>query len=115
MLSDANPSIGRFDKSFLIHMIRDFFIILVIVTVLEFSLKAALVYYNYVANGEDEAQVVAEDLADNVRSIMRNEGGPVAARTMYPIPETKWSDPGHVTAPRHSGHHAGPTEGSSRA
>lgn len=98
MLSDDNPSIGRFDKSFLIHMIRDFFIILVIVTVLEFSLKAALVYYNYVANGEDEAQVVAEDLADNVRSIMRNEGGPVAARTMYPILETNWSDLGYVIA-----------------
>ena len=98
MLKDDHPSIGRFDKSFLIHMIKDFFIILVIVTVLEFSLKAALVYYNYVTNGKDEAQIVAEDLADNVRSIMRNEGGPVAARTMYPILETNWSDLGYVIA-----------------
>ena len=68
-----------------------------------------------ITNGEDEAQVVAENLTDNARSIMRNKGGLVAARTMYPIPETKWSDPGHVTAPRHSGHHADPSEGPSWA
>lgn len=98
MLRDDNPSIGRFDKSFLIHMIRDFFIILVIVTAAEFSLKAGLVYYNYVVDGQNEAAVVSEDLANNVRSIMRNEGGPVAARTMYPILERNWSDLGYVIA-----------------
>jgi hypothetical protein len=98
MLLDDNPSIGRFDKSFLIHMIRDFFVILVLVTLAEFSLKAALVYYNYVVHGEGEAAVVAEDLAENVRSIMLNEGGPVAARTMYPILERNWSDLGYVIA-----------------
>ena len=98
MLRDDNPSIGRFDKSFLIHMIRDFFIVLVIVTAVEFSLKAGLVWYNYLVNGEEEAFVVAEDLADNVRSIMQNEGGPVAARTMYPILERNWSDLGYVIA-----------------
>lgn len=98
MLRDDNPSIGRFDKSFLIHMIRDFFIILVLVTIVEFSLKGGLVWYNYVVNGEQEAAVVAEDLADNVRSIMQNEGGPVAARTMYPILERNWSDLGYVIA-----------------
>ncbi|MEM9578125.1 MAG: methyl-accepting chemotaxis protein [Pseudomonadota bacterium] len=98
MLRDDNPSIGRFDKSFLIHMIRDFFIILVIVTVVEFSLKAGLVYYNYLVNGEREAAIVAEDLADNVLSIMQNEGGPVAARTMYPILERNWSDLGYTIA-----------------
>lgn len=98
MLRDDNPSIGRFDKSFLIHMIKDFFVILVIVTVLEFSLKAALVYYNYSANGTREAAVVADDLAENVRSIMQNEGGPVAARTMYPILERNWSDLGYLVA-----------------
>ncbi len=98
MLRDDSASIGRFDKSFLIHMIKDFFVILVIVTVVEFSLKAALVYYNYVVDGEREASIVAEDLADNVRSIMRNEGGPVAARTMYPILERNWSDLGYVIA-----------------
>lgn len=98
MIRDDSSSLGRFDKSFLIHMIRDFFFILVIVTVIEFSLKAALVYYNFLANGEDEAALVAGDLSENVRSIMRNEGGPVAARTMYPILERNWSDLGYVIA-----------------
>ncbi|MEQ8257221.1 MAG: hypothetical protein RH980_14335 [Roseovarius confluentis] len=112
---DDTPSIGCFDRPFLIHIIRDVFVISPIVTVPEFSLKAALVTYMDITNGEDEAQVVAENLTDNARSIMRNKGGLVAARTMYPIPETKWSDPGHVTAPRHSGHHADPSEGPSWA
>jgi len=98
MIRDDSPSIGRFDKSFLIHMIKDFFVILVIVTVLEFSLKAGLVYYNYETNGRDEARTVADDLAANVRSIMQNEGGPVAARTMYPILDRNWSDLGYAIA-----------------
>ncbi len=98
MIHDNSPSIGRFDKSFLIHMIKDFFVILLLVTVLEFSLKGALVYYNYVVDGAEEAAVVADDLAQNVRSIMQNEGGPVAARTMYPILEKNWSDLGYIIA-----------------
>ncbi|MGB3408475.1 MAG: HAMP domain-containing protein [Jannaschia sp.] len=98
MIDENNPSIGRFDKSFLVHMIKDFFIVLILVTVVEFSLKAGLVYYNFQVNGADEAELVAEDLADNVRSIMRNEGGPVAARTMYPILEENWSDLGYSIA-----------------
>lgn len=98
MTHGDSASVGRFDKSFLVHMIWDFFVILVIVTVLEFSLKAALVYSNYIVNGEEEAAAVAEDLAQNVHSIMRNEGGPVAARTVYPILERNWSDLGYVIA-----------------
>ena len=93
-----SASIGRFDKSFLVHMIRDFFWVLVIVTVVEFTIKAGLVYWNYQANGADEAQTVAEDLAENVRSIMQNEGGPVAARTMYPILDRNWTELGYEIA-----------------
>lgn len=98
MLDTNNPSIGRFDKSFLVHMIRDFFLVLLAVSVLEFALKAGFVYYNYTVNGVSEAQIVAEDLAENVRSIMRNEGGPVAARTIYPILERNWTDLGYAVA-----------------
>lgn len=98
MLDQDSPAIGRFDKSFLIHMIRDFFIILLIVTALEFSLKAALVWWNWASDGQNEAQVVADDLAENVRAIMRNEGGPVAARTMYPILDRNWTDLGYDIA-----------------
>jgi methyl-accepting chemotaxis protein len=98
MLDTNNPSIGRFDKSFLVHMIKDFFLVLLAVSVLEFALKAAFVYYNFSVNGVSEAQVVADDLAENVRSIMRNEGGPVAARTIYPILERNWTDLGYAVA-----------------
>lgn len=98
MHDQDSAAIGRFDKSFLIHMIKDFFLILLLVTVLEFSLKAGLVWWNFRANGAAEAMVVAEDLAENVRSIMRNEGGPVAARTVYPILDANWADLGYVVA-----------------
>jgi hypothetical protein len=43
MLDTNNPAIGRFDKSFLVHMIKDFFLVLLAVSVLEFALKAAAV------------------------------------------------------------------------
>ncbi|MEP4246816.1 HAMP domain-containing protein [Tateyamaria sp.] len=88
-------SIGRFDKSFLIHMIKDFFIVLMAVSVLEFALKGANVYRIYSSDGESQARVVAEELAENVVSIMLNEGGPVAARTIYPILDQNWEDLGY--------------------
>ena len=93
-----DPSIGRFDRSFLVHMIKDFFVILLLVTVLEFAFKAGLVYYNFTVNGEEKVQHAAEEIADNVRSIMRNEGGPVAARTLYPILRNNWKDLGYSIA-----------------
>jgi hypothetical protein len=40
MLDTDNPSVGRFDKSFLVHMIKDFFLVLLAASVLEFALKA---------------------------------------------------------------------------
>src|SRR6056297_544330 len=97
-LDQNSPLIGRFDQSFLIHMIRDFFVILVAVTVLEFTLKAALVYYKFRVSGPERTQEAAEGIADNVRSIMRNEGGPVAARTVYPILKRNWDDLGYRIA-----------------
>ncbi|MEQ8903279.1 MAG: methyl-accepting chemotaxis protein [Roseovarius sp.] len=97
-LDQNSPLIGRFDQSFLIHMIRDFFVILVAVTVLEFTLKAALVYYKFRVSGPERTQEVAEGIADNVRSIMRNEGGPVAARTVYAILRRNWDDLGYRIA-----------------
>ena len=90
--------VGRFDQSFLVHMIKDFFVVLLVVTALEFGVKAGLVYYDYVANGPDEVAGVAEDIAGNVRSIMLNDGGPVAARTLYPILERNWSELGYEIA-----------------
>lgn len=98
MIDQYSPSIGRFDKSFLVHMIKDFFIVLLAVTAVEFSFKAGLVYYNYHFDGENEAKAVSEELADNVISIMRNAGGPVAARTLYPILDENWTELGYTIA-----------------
>ena len=97
-IPSADAELGRFDRSFLIQMIKDFFLILVIVTVLEFALKVGLVAWDFHANGEDRARERAGEIADNVRSIMLNEGGPVAARTMYPILERNLADIGYEVA-----------------
>ncbi|MEO0823593.1 MAG: histidine kinase [Pseudomonadota bacterium] len=94
----TDPRLGRFDQSFLIQMIRDFFLILVAVTILEFGIKVGLVAYNFAVNGEHEAAERAAEIADNVRSIMLNEGGPVAARTLYPILERNMDDLGYAIA-----------------
>lgn len=97
-LDTEDAAIGRFDKSFLIHMIKDFFVILVIVTIVEFAIKVGLVYYDFRAQGEDRAAQAAEDIAENVRTIMLNEGGPVAARTLYPILGENWNQIGYSIA-----------------
>ncbi|MFB9150532.1 HAMP domain-containing protein [Roseovarius ramblicola] len=97
-LDESSPLIGRFDQSFLIHMIRDFFVLLVLVTALEFALKAGMVNYTFRTEGPKTTREVATVIAENVRSIMRNEGGPVAARTVYPILETNWNDLGYRIA-----------------
>ncbi|MEM6465322.1 MAG: HAMP domain-containing protein [Pseudomonadota bacterium] len=97
-LTSDNAAIGRFDRSFLVHMIKDFFVILLIVSILEFAVKAGMVYWDFRTNGQEKSLEVANELADNVRSIMRNEGGPVAAATIYPILEQNWKDIGFAVA-----------------
>lgn len=98
MLEQSNPAIGQFDKSFLIHMIKDFFLVLLVVTLIEFALKAGKVYWDYESNGEQQALVVAKELSENVISIMTNAGGPIAVRTMYPILEDNWAELGYEIA-----------------
>lgn len=98
MLDQFNSSIGRFDKSFLVHMIKDFFLVLLVVTLIEFAIKAGSVYWNYANDGRNQAQKVAEELADNVISMMTNAGGPIAVRSLYPILEQNWTDLGYEIA-----------------
>jgi hypothetical protein len=94
--AEAQP--GGFDRSFLIVMIRDFFVILVIVTAAEFALKAGMVVWKFQSDGPAAARAQAETVADNVRAIMLNEGGPVAARALYPIIQQNLSDLGWTAA-----------------
>jgi HAMP domain-containing protein len=78
---------ARFDDSFATHMIRDFFLVLVAVVIIELSIRFALVIYDFNNNQELATQIAAERLASDIKSIMLNSGGPVAARTVYPILE----------------------------
>ncbi len=98
MQKQSDQTLGRFDKSFLILMIQDFFLVLLLVTILEFALKAGKVYWDYESNGVAQAEEVAQELADNVISIMKNSGGPVAASALYPILDQNWRELGYEIA-----------------
>ncbi len=84
-LTKSTQQPQRFDHSFVILMVRDFFLVLVAVVVLEMGVRFLLVLYTFHNEKPEEVQVVADRLASNVRSIMLNKGGPVAAETVYPI------------------------------
>jgi hypothetical protein len=94
----GDERLGGFDRSFLVTMIRDFFVILLLVTVAEFALKAGMVVWEFETTGRAATQDAADEVADNVRSIMVNEGGPVAARALYPIMQTGMENLGFLMA-----------------
>jgi methyl-accepting chemotaxis protein len=66
-------------------MIRDFFLLLLLVAAAEFGIRYLLLRLDF--SREEPARVAraAQQLADDVRAIMLNSGGPLAARTVYPI------------------------------
>jgi len=77
--------LGRFDRSFVVHMIGSFVVFLLAVAVLEIGIRFAIVWYEFERHGHETAQEAAEELSDDIRDIMINQGGPVASRTVYPI------------------------------
>ena len=89
---------ARFDDSFATHMIRDFFLVLVTVVIIELSVRFALVVYDFHHNQALTTQIEAERLAADIKSIMLNSGGPVAARTVYPILERNHKELGLAIA-----------------
>lgn len=78
---------GRFDQSFVVRMIVDFFLVLLLVALAELGLRFAVVVHDFYTVEEQATGIAAERLASDVRQIMMNTGGPVAARTVYPILE----------------------------
>lgn len=76
---------SRFDDSFIIRTIRDFFIGLLLIFIVELGVRYAMMLWNFETAQQERTQAAAENLAGDVRSIMLNRGGPVAARTIYPI------------------------------
>ncbi|GIR48356.1 MAG: hypothetical protein CM15mP58_04530 [Burkholderiaceae bacterium] len=63
---------GFFERSFMFRMIRDFFLLLVIVAVLELGLRYAAILYEFKNNEPVRVQQVADKLSNDIRSIMLN-------------------------------------------
>lgn len=76
---------GRFEQSFVFHMIRDFFLLLVAVAAVELAIRYVALLYDFRTAEAERVRSAAEQLANDVKSIMLNSGGPLAAQTVYPI------------------------------
>jgi hypothetical protein len=81
----VSSRMGRFDRSFAIRMIRDFLIALTAIVVVELGGRYLLALYEFRTEDREATELAAERLATDVKDIMLNRGGPVAARTVYPI------------------------------
>lgn len=82
---DFSAKLGRFDQSFVVKLIKDFFLLLVLVGMVEMGARFALTLYDFYGKEREVTRLAAERLASDVRDVMVNSGGPVAARTLYPI------------------------------
>ena len=67
------------------HMIRDFFLLLIVVAGFELGTRYAVLVYDFKSYEPQRVEHAAQQLADDVKSIMLNSGGPTAAQTVYPI------------------------------
>ena len=85
---------GRFYNSFVVKMIRDFFILLVGLFLIELMVRLGLSLYGFYTTQADKTEQAAETLAGDVQNIMLNSGGPVASRTVYPIIERNYEQMG---------------------
>ena len=73
------PPHGRFEQSFMFHMIRDFFLLLLAVAAVELGIRYAALLYDFRTAEPQRVQRAAAQLAEDVKSIMLNAGGPTAA------------------------------------
>jgi len=89
---------GPFEQSFMFHMIRDFFLLLLVVAAVEMGIRYAVLRYDFNRFEPARVEREAERLANDVRSIMLNAGGPTAALTIYPILDRNYNDLGFSIA-----------------
>ena len=87
-------SIGRFEQSFVFHMIRDFFLLLLAVAGVELGIRYGALVYDFRHAEPARVDRAASQLANDVKSIMLNSGGPTAAQTVYPILNRNYDDLG---------------------
>lgn len=94
-LKKSNPlNYERFDQSFVVHMIRDFFLMLLLVAFVELLFRFFLVWNEFQNDRQHETKIATEVLAADVERLMVNSGGPVAARTVYPMFKTNYEKQG---------------------
>lgn len=98
MAHPAGTATGSFEQSFMFHMIRDFFLLLLVVAAVELAIRYAVLRYNFAQGEPARVDRAAEQLANDVRSIMLNSGGPNAAQTVYPILNRNYADLGLAIA-----------------
>jgi methyl-accepting chemotaxis protein len=89
---------SRFEQSFVFHLIRDFFLLLLLVAAVELGLRYAALLYQFRTAEAERVARAAEQLAADVKSIMLNSGGPLAAQTVYPILNRNYDDLGLTIA-----------------
>jgi HAMP domain-containing protein len=85
---------GQFEQSFMFHMIRDFFLLLLLVAAVELGIRYAALRYDFSRHEPARVDRAAQQLANDVKSIMLNSGGPMAAQTVYPILNRNYDDLG---------------------
>ena len=96
---DRTENIGSaFEQSFVFHMIKDFFLLLLLVATAEMGIRYAVVRYDYASKEQARIDQAANELANDVKSIMLNSGGPLAAQTVYPILNRNFKDLGLAIA-----------------
>lgn len=93
-MANSNEIGSPFEQSFMFHMIRDFFLLLLLVSSLEMAIRYALLRYDFASNEQARVEQATAQLANDVKSIMLNSGGPLAARTVYPILNRNYDDLG---------------------
>ena len=93
-MATAEKLNSPFEQSFMFHMIRDFFLLLLLVATVEMGIRYALMRYDFAIKEQARVDQAAQQLANDVKSIMLNSGGPLAAQTVYPILNRNYDDLG---------------------
>jgi len=91
---DKNVSAGGFEQSFVFHMIRDFFLLLLLVAAAELGVRYLALRYDFAINEPARVDSATQKLAQDIKAIMLNSGGPLAAQTVYPILNRNYEDLG---------------------
>ena len=97
-MSASAPVSSHFEQSFMFHMIRDFFLLLLAVAAVEMAIRYASLRWDFAQAEPQRVDRAAQQLANDIRSIMINAGGPVAAQTVYPILNRNYADLGLAIA-----------------